>query len=355
MAGASRDRATRTAEARARQEGRTQNGAGELGPYLVNDALDDYVKWLESEGRSKDAIADATYRAAAFIRPKLGDKEAAGLTAKDFRHWRDAIAKALPRIRTRVGDKRKYRPIDEDANDEGREDEQRKRRATVNRTWTTLRAALNKAFENDKVATDAGWRKVKPYKGTNKARVRYLELSDATRLVNASDADFRDMVRAGLLSGARYSQLARLIVQDFDRDAGTVRMTTRKGDGSVKVYHVYLTDEGRRFFERGCAGKGKRDLIFTKADGRQWQKSEQNRPMLEASARAKIDPPVNFHCLRHTYASHSIMNGAPLIVVATNLGHSDTRMVAALWPSRSLISRECHPGCGTSLRIQGRA
>ena len=51
------------------------------------------------------------------------------------------------------------------------------------------------------------------------------------------------------------------------------------------------------------------------------------RPILEASTRAKISPPINFHCLRHTYASHSIMNGAPLIVVATNLGHSDTRMV----------------------------
>ena len=50
--------------------------------------------------------------------------------------------------------------------------------------------------------------------------MRYLELSDATRLVNASDADFRNMVRAGLLSGARYSQLARLIVQDFDREPG---------------------------------------------------------------------------------------------------------------------------------------
>ena len=104
-------------------------------------------------------------------------------------------------------------------------------------------------------------------------------------------------------------------------------MSTRKGDGSVKVYHVHLTDEGRKFFESACAGRGSKDLIFTKADGSQWQKSDQARPMLDASARTKINPPVNFHCLRHTYASHSIMNGAPLIVVATNLGHSDTRMV----------------------------
>src|SRR5581483_11285807 len=123
-------------------------------------AIDDYLKWLESEGRSKDAIADATYRAAAFIRPKLGDKEVGALTAKDFRQWRDGVAKALPRIRTKPGDKQKYRPIDDEANDEEREDEQRKRRASVNRIWTTLRAALNKAFENDKVHSDGAWRKV---------------------------------------------------------------------------------------------------------------------------------------------------------------------------------------------------
>jgi integrase len=31
--------------------------------------------------------------------------------------------------------------------------------------------------------------------------------------------------------------------------------------------------------------------------------------------------------LRHTYASLAVMNGAPLLVVAKNLDHSDTRMV----------------------------
>jgi integrase len=310
--------------ARKWQEERSRSTAGEKGPYTVNDAVDDYLKWLESEGRSKDAIADATYRATAFIRPKLGDKEASSLTAKNLRDWRDGVAKALPRVRTKPGEKQQYRaPADNTEED----DEQRKRRATVNRTWTTLRAALNKAFENDKVHSDGAWRKVKPFKGTQKARVRYLELRDATRLVNASDTDFRELMQGALLSGGRYGQLVRLVVQDFDRDAGTLRMSTRKGDGSVKVYHVHLTDEGRQFFERACASRGQKDLIFTKAGGTQWQKSDQKRPILEASTRAKISPPINFHCLRHTYASHSIMNGAPLIVVATNLGHSDTRMV----------------------------
>jgi integrase len=300
---------------------------GKTGPVTIASVMDAYFEWLESEGRPANAIADARYRDAAFVRPKLGNKEVHSLTAKDFHHWRDGVTKALPRLRTRPGEKQKHRASAAGADDAQRGEELRKRRATVNRIWTTLRAALNKAFENDKVHSDAAWRRIKPFKGTGKARVRYLELSDATRLVNACDPDLRAIVQGGLLTGGRYSQLARLAVEDFNREAGTLRMTTRKGDGSLKVYHVHLTAEGRQFFERACAGRGRKELIFTKADGGPWRKSDQARPMLEASARAKIDPPVNFHCLRHTYASHSIMNGAPLIVVATNVGHSDTRMV----------------------------
>lgn len=49
--------------------------------------------------------------------------------------------------------------------------------------------------------------------------------------------------------------------------------------------------------------------------------------MADACERAKIDPPIGFHGLRHTWASHSVMNGMPLMLVAQNLGHVDTRMV----------------------------
>jgi integrase len=49
--------------------------------------------------------------------------------------------------------------------------------------------------------------------------------------------------------------------------------------------------------------------------------------MKAACKAANIAPPLNFHGLRHTWASLTVMNGAPLLVVAKNLGHTDTRMV----------------------------
>jgi Phage integrase family len=54
-------------------------------------------------------------------------------------------------------------------------------------------------------------------------------------------------------------------------------------------------------------------------------KAALNRPLDEASERAKILPPVNFHILRHTHGSHLAMSGVPMGVVAAQLGHADTR------------------------------
>jgi integrase len=56
-----------------------------------------------------------------------------------------------------------------------------------------------------------------------------------------------------------------------------------------------------------------------------WRASKQQRPLAEACKRASVA--IAFHELRHTYASRLVMAGAPLMVAARRLGHSDTRMV----------------------------
>ena len=67
--------------------------------------------------------------------------------------------------------------------------------------------------------------------------------------------------------------------------------------------------------------------MFLRGNGKPWRKSEQQRPLSAACIAARIDPPVNFHGLRHTYASRLAMRGVPLAVIAAQLGHADTRMV----------------------------
>jgi integrase len=112
-------------------------------------------------------------------------------------------------------------------------------------------------------------------------------------------------------------------VVDFHRDSGTVLVRTSKAG---KIRHIELTAEGLEFFQGITAGRAAAESLFHRA-GAAWGKSHQQRPLADACQAAKINPAASFHTLRHTYASLMVMDAVPLMVVARNLGHSDTRMV----------------------------
>ena len=199
----------------------------------------------------------------------------------------------------------------------------RKRRATANRILTVLKAALNHAWKSGHVASDDAWRRVKPFRAVETARVRYLSEDECIRLVNACEPAFRNLVRGALLTGCRYSELTAMHVADFNADAGVVTVRESKVG---KPRHVVLTDEGQHLFATLTVGKLGDEPIFTRRDDGTWGKSHQLRPMVEACQRAKIKPAVSFHVLRHTHGSTLAMRGVPMGVIAEQLGHADTRM-----------------------------
>jgi len=285
------------------------------GPYTVRRCAEDYLEWF---GEHKKSIVDTKHRAHAHILPALGDRPCAELTTAELEKWRNELAKAAPRRRTKAGAEQRYGEKAEG------EEAIRRRRASANRTLTILKAALNKAWRAGKIESDAAWRRLEPFEAADAARVRYLTVAEGKRLINACAPDFRLLVRAALATGARYGELARLRVADFNPDTGTLHVRTSK---SGKGRHIVLADEGSDLFAGQAAGRPSDALLTPRADGSQWKPSHQARPMQDACAAARIEPPASFHTLRHTYASLAIMNGAPLLVVAKNLGHSDTRMV----------------------------
>src|SRR5262249_24307915 len=192
-------------------------------------------------------------------------------------------------------------------------------------TVDILTAALPKPFGEGLAPSDQAGRGIKLFENVPAARVPYLTIAEPQRLINACDPDFRNMVTAALQTGARYSELARLRVHDFNPDSGTISIFKSK---SGQARHVPLTEEGAAFFAELCAGRAGADVMLRRANGEPWGASNQTAPMAAACHQAKILPPVGFHALRHSYASHSVMGGAPLVVVAAALGHADTRMVS---------------------------
>jgi integrase len=172
-------------------------------------------------------------------------------------------------------------------------------------------------------AERSSWRRVKPFRAVETARVRYLSEAECVRLVNACEPAFRNLVHGAVLPGCRYSELASLCAADFNADAGVLIVRESKA-GMPR--HVVLTDEGQRLFARLTAGKLGSDPVFVRRDGRVWGKSHQMRPMLDACNRTTIKPAVSFHVLRHTHGSTLAMRGVPMGVIAEQLGHADTRM-----------------------------
>jgi integrase len=300
--------------ARARRDERSRSAAGAAGPLTVAKAMEHYLVFLEDKRKS---AVDAGYRYEAFIKEPLGRIEVAALKAQQIRNWHSDLVKLAPRLRTRKGEEQQHRKIGKDA------DSKRRRQASANRTLTILKAALNMAWREGQVTSDAEWRRVEPFENVDAARIRYLKVEEAKRLINACEPDFRRLVQAALETGCRYGELTRLTCADFNPDTGTIAIRTSK---TGKPRHVVLTEEGQKFFAQVCAGRPGNQLAFLKKDGSQWQKSNQKRPWDDAAERAKIDG-ASFHTLRHTWASLAVMAGVPLLVVAENLGHSDTRML----------------------------
>ena len=292
-------------------------------PFTVADALDAYLAWF---ARHRKALVATRSVIEAHIRPALGAIEAGKLTTGEIRRWHQTLADCPAMVRARRGGPRHFRepPTDPEAT--------RARRSTANRVLTVLKAALNHVWSHPPEGREApvaafdpeGWRKVKPFRGADAARVRYLSEDECRRLLNGCVADFRQLVRGALVTGCRYGELARLEVRDFNRDAGTVQVRESKGG---KPRWVPLDDEGQAFLEVMTAGRQGGERMFRRADGGAWGKSHQARPLLEACVAARINPPASFHILRHTWASHRVMRGMPLLAVAQVLGHSDTRMV----------------------------
>jgi integrase len=131
-------------------------------------------------------------------------------------------------------------------------------------------------------------------------------------------------VRAALESGCRYGELVRLRVRDFHPDAPSLQVVDAK---SGRPRHVPLDRQAAAFFAAVCAGRPGGEAMLLRDDGRPWGSSHQQRPLAAACRAARVDPPVTFHGLRHTWASQRIMRGLPVMVAAQVLGHSDTRMV----------------------------
>lgn len=306
----------------AQAEARKLAERGPAPSYTVKDACDDYLAWFREHRKSIDAT-EATIKA--HIVPAFVGRTVASLTAEDIKAWRDSLVRQHARRRTRKGKAQAHREELEAPTDEQRDEAKRARRATANRILAVFRAILNKAFEDGKARDDSEWRRVKPFPKVDVPRIRFLTEDEAVRLVNTCSAEFRPLLRAALLTGARYGELVRLTVGSYNPTTAQLFVAPSK---SGKPRHIPLNASGVALFAALTTGRPSSAPMFARADGEPWGKNHQQRPLAEACKRAKITPPLRFHEARHSYASALAQAGADLLTISKLLGHADTRITS---------------------------
>src|ERR1700750_2065191 len=172
----------------------SQNGNGNepIVRLTVRQAMYRYIDYKHQKGQP---VGDLISRSNVHILQTLGDLVVSELTAEQLRRWLATMA-AAPAQRRAKGSKPQFRP--EPTTDE----EHRQRRASANRVLTMLKAALNHAYDEAHVASRDAWgRRLAPFEKVEVARVRYLTVAEAERLINTCAQEFRALVRAGLETG----------------------------------------------------------------------------------------------------------------------------------------------------------
>ncbi len=202
--------------------------------------------------------------------------------------------------------------------------ERRLTAAAVNRPLALLRHLLRLAHEEWEVL------EVVPRVRLEKepqGRLRWLTQDEITRLLNACgksrNKELRAAVVVALNTGLRLSELLGLNWIYVDLSRGVVRLEMTK---SGRRREVPLNDDSYQAFVS----------LTPKPEGRVFQTRFIKTAYNNAVATAKLDD-VNFHTLRHTFASWAVMRGVSLKELQELLGHASLAMTmryAHLAPER---------------------
>ena len=160
-------------------------------------------------------------------------------------------------------------------------------------------------------------------KNPERVFTRFLSREEVERLHRVLDRQTRrsgrdqaDVIRLLLLTGCRRSEILTLRWSQVDRD----RLVLADAKTGPRI--VPLNSQARRVLER--RRRGESPFVFPSPCDPARPRSRTLAFWYRARREAGIED-VRLHDLRHTHASHAVLNGVPVPVVSRLLGHEDVR------------------------------
>jgi len=153
----------------------------------------------------------------------------------------------------------------------------------------------------------------------------YYSLSDFEKLLNAiTNEDIRDLVIFAVNTGMRQMELIKLQWDQISFEKNIVILDNQNHiTKGKKVRTIPLNSKALNVLEKRLTNReGK--IIFT-LNGRTMRQVYLSQIIGEYRDKAKINPKLNFHSLRHTFASWLVQRGVSIYEVSRLLGHADIK------------------------------
>ena len=136
-------------------------------------------------------------------------------------------------------------------------------------------------------------------------------------LLEATTGSLNALIKAGLLTGARLSELTGATVADFDSGQETLPVSGKTGKRVV-----VLSEKGKAFFTEHGKNKLPKAWLLPRDDGSQWDRQRLAKKFREAAQTAKLPAGSSFYSLRHWFISQSLPAGVDIEILARNVGNS---------------------------------
>ena len=194
----------------------------------------------------------------------------------------------------------------------------------ANQVLDLLRQILNHALVCGHIATNPA-RNIR--RNPTPKRIRFLSREEIRKLHRALDHHAQrsvskrqqaDILRLLLLTGCRKNEIVRLRWQEVDGDRLNLI------DGKTGPRRVFLNSQARTIIERQPRQEDSPWVFPSVRTSTRPQ--DDGLPLWYTVRREAGIEDVRLHDLRHTVATHAVMNGAPLPVVARLLGHRHPSM-----------------------------
>jgi hypothetical protein len=264
-------------------------------PASLADAIDAYERDLIARGSN---VANAQ-RIRKHITPTLASKPVGLLTARELTHWRDGLLAGGMKPATAV------------------------------RLFKGTKAALSLAARRDhRIRNQAAWRDglsglAENFESRNPSRLSDTEVQAVVVAAGEIDRCFGIYCEVAAVTGARPSQIARLLSADLLPDPNSPRLmmpSSRKGRGrKVTRKPVAITASLAAKLASASAGRAPTEPLLVRADGSAWQstdKGDHARLFTQAAERAGVD--CTIYALRHSSIVRALLAGVPARIVAAN-------------------------------------